>query len=97
MDNLAVVAVGGIAAEGQWSEEVQGQTADLLDLQRILLRSKTRLSDQQQQSVTRWAVLAAGGLLRQYKKEHEALVAAMARGASVMECLEAIEAVPASD
>lgn len=26
-----------------------GQTADLFDLQRILLRSKTRLTDQQQQ------------------------------------------------
>ena len=32
--------------------QIQGQTADLSDLQRILNRSKTKLSDQQQQNLT---------------------------------------------
>ncbi|KAJ9520929.1 hypothetical protein QJQ45_014083, partial [Haematococcus lacustris] len=122
VDTLAIVAVAGIAAEGQQYEEVMGQTADLLDLQRILLRSKSKLSDQAQQNMTRWAVMTAGGLLRrvgpgsvgcgreglssskradpmvvvvhtlpQYKKEHEAVIAAMSRGASVFECIRAIE------
>ena len=68
-----------------------GQNADLMDLQKILLRSKTKLSDQQQQNMTRWAVFTAGGLLRQYKKEHAALIEAMARGAPVIECVKAIE------
>ena len=31
----------------------------------------------------------------QYKQEHEAVVAAMAQGAGVTECVKAIEAVPA--
>lgn len=42
-----------------------GQTADLMDLQRILLRSNTKLSAAAQQNMTRWAVFAAGTLLRQ--------------------------------
>ncbi|KAF5834996.1 hypothetical protein DUNSADRAFT_8054 [Dunaliella salina] len=72
-----------------------GQTADLLDLQRILLRSKERMSDQQQQNMTRWAVYTAASLLRRYKKEHQAVIDAMSRGASVRECVQAIESVPA--
>jgi hypothetical protein len=32
--------------------QVTGQTADLQDLQRILMRSKTKLSAQQQQNIT---------------------------------------------
>lgn len=32
--------------------QVQGQTADLTDLQRILLRSEQKLSDAQQQNMT---------------------------------------------
>lgn len=91
-----MVAVAGIAAEGQQYEEVMGQNADLFDLQRILLRSKTKLSDSQQQNITRWAVFTAGSLLRRYKKEHEALIAAMARGAPVIECVQIIESMAAA-
>jgi hypothetical protein len=42
-----------------------GQNADLMDLQRILLRSKSKMSDASQQNMTRWAVFTAAGLLRQ--------------------------------
>ena len=69
-----------------------GQTADLFDLQRILLRSKTKLSDNQQQNITRWAVWQACTLLKSRRAESEALQSAMARGASVAECVQAIEA-----
>jgi hypothetical protein len=93
IDQLAVVAVAGIAAEGQKYEEVMGQNADLIDLQRILLRAKNKMSDGQQQNMTRWAVFTAGSLLRQYKKEHEALIGAMSRGAPVIDCVKAIEDV----
>jgi hypothetical protein len=88
---LAAVSVAGIAAEGLEYPEVMGQTADLMDLQRILLRQRPPLSSQQQQNATRWAVWAAATLLRRYKPEYEALQAALAAGKSVSECVEAIE------
>jgi hypothetical protein len=96
IDALACVAVAGIAAEGLTYEEVMGQTADLLDLQRILLRSKTKMSDAQQQNMTRWAVWSAARLLKQHKAEFEALQEAVARGAPVDECVAVIEKAGAS-
>ncbi|PNH02988.1 hypothetical protein TSOC_010991, partial [Tetrabaena socialis] len=74
---------------------IMGQTADLFDLQRLLLRSRTRLNDAQQQNVTRWAVWSSASLLRSHAAEHAALVEAMRRGASVAECVKAIEAAGA--
>lgn len=38
LDLLAVMAVAGVAAEGRVHEEIMGQTADLTDLQRLMLR-----------------------------------------------------------
>lgn len=70
--------------------------ADLFDLQRLLLRSKSKLSDVQQQNITRWSVWQAASLLKQYKAEHEALVEAMARGAPVTECVQVIESTNSS-
>jgi hypothetical protein len=91
IDCLSVVAVAGMAAEGQQFDEVLGQTADLQDLQRILLRAQNKMSSSQQQSITRWAVWTAGQMLRAHKAEFEALQAALARGATVAECVQAIE------
>lgn len=91
IDLLSMMAVGGVAAEGRQYEEVLGQTADLFDLQRMLLRSSVKLSDQQQQNVTRWAVYAAASLLKKYQKEHEVLTQELLRGSSVLECVKAIE------
>ncbi|KAG1660911.1 hypothetical protein FOA52_007951 [Chlamydomonas sp. UWO 241] len=62
IDALSIVCVAGIAAEGQQYDEVMGQSADLFDLQCILLRSKARLNDHEQQNMTRWAVFTAGTL-----------------------------------
>lgn len=95
IDALAVVAVAGIAAEGLKYEEVMGQTADLFDLQRILLRSSSKLSNVQQQNITRWAVWRAAALLKKYSAEHQAVQEALVRGDSVDEIVKAIEAVPA--
>jgi hypothetical protein len=50
-----------------------GQTADLMDLQRILLRQRPPLSNAAQQNATRWAVWAAAMIIRRYKSEYEAL------------------------
>lgn len=52
-----------------------GQSADLFDLQRILLRSKSKLSDNAQQNITRWAVWYAAQMLKANKAEFEALQA----------------------
>jgi hypothetical protein len=71
--------------------QIMGQTADLMDLQRILNRSSEKLSDRQQQEATRWAVWQACNLLRSNKAEFEALTNAMGSGASVSECVQAIE------
>eukprot|EP00775_Hariotina_reticulata_P006078 gene6078-6317_t len=96
IDALAVVSVAGIAAEGLKYEDVLGQTADLSDLQRILLRSKTKMSANQQQNITRWAVWRAAMLLKQYKAEHEAVQAALAQGSSIDKVVQVIEAVPST-
>eukprot|EP00877_Chromochloris_zofingiensis_P013381 jgi/Chrzof1/8297/Cz03g05090.t1 len=92
IDALAAVSVAGIAGEGLKYDEIMGQTADLLDLQRILLRSNTKLSNAQQQNITRWAVWIAAQLLKRYKAEYEAVQNAIARGAPIAECIQAIEA-----
>ena len=48
-----------------------GQTADLYDLQRILLRSANKMGDAAQQNQTRWAVFTAASLLRKHAAEHK--------------------------
>ncbi len=92
----AVVAMAGVAGEGRWSEEVVGQNADLQDLQRILNRCRTsgdrKLSDSEQQNFSRWAVWTAARLLRDNPTEYEALQGAMEAGASIADCIRAIEA-----
>ena len=91
VDTLAVVAMAGVAAEGLRFEEVQGQNADLFDLQRTLNRSAAPLSADAQKNLTRWAVWQAAAILKAHRGAHAALMEAMARGASVEECLRAIE------
>ncbi|XP_060186071.1 uncharacterized protein LOC132615483 [Lycium barbarum] len=91
LDRLAVVAMAGLAAEGLKYDKVVGQSADLFTLQRFLNRSKPPLSKDQQQNLTRWAVLFAASLLKNNSKLHEALITAMTNKASVVECIEAIE------
>ena len=55
IDQLAVVAMAGVASEAMEFEEIMGQTADLMDLQRLLNRASDKLSNMQQQDATRWA------------------------------------------
>ncbi|KDP35243.1 hypothetical protein JCGZ_09402 [Jatropha curcas] len=91
LDRLAVVAMAGLAAEGLQYDKVIGQSADLFSLQRFINRSKPQLSKDQQQNLTRWAVLFAGSLVKNNKLLHEALMKAMLSKANVLECIEAIE------
>ncbi|CAM6116441.1 unnamed protein product [Calypogeia fissa] len=91
LDKLAVVSMAGLAAEGLKYEKVEGQSADLYSLQRLINRSNPPLSNSDQQNLTRWAVLYAASLLKNNVKAFEALQQAMGRKASVVECIEAIE------
>ncbi|KAM0056037.1 putative peptidase M41 [Helianthus debilis subsp. tardiflorus] len=91
LDRLAVVAMAGLAAEGLKYDKVVGQSADLFTLQRFINRSKPQIKSQEQQNLTRWAVLFAGSLLKNNEKLHEAVMSAMSKKASVVECIEAIE------
>jgi hypothetical protein len=92
LDSLAVIAMGGVAAEAMKYEDVIGQTEDLFDLQSMMNKSVTTLSDSQQQNLTRWAVVRAVSLLNQYADAYESLMEKMAEGASVYECICSIEA-----
>ena len=89
---LACVSMAGVAAEAMAFDEVQGQEADLRDLQRILNKTEPKLGDQAQQQVTRWAVWQAASMLKRHEASFLALVEAMEAGASVTDCLRAIEA-----
>ena len=91
---LACVSMAGVAAEAMAFEEVQGQEADLRDLQRILNKTEPKMGDQTQQQVTRWAVWQSASMLKRHEASFMALVDAMEAGASVADCLKAIEAAP---
>lgn len=96
VDVLSIVALAGATAEALQYEDVIGQTADLDDLQRILLRSAAPMNAAAQQNQTRWACYQAASLLRTYAAEHAALREAMQRGARVAECIRAIEGAGAA-
>jgi len=92
VDSLAVVAMAGPAAEASFYEEVVGQNADLSLLQRVLNRSENKISNPQQQSITRWATYTAGKWINSdFKNEYDALVKAMTEKKTVYECIQAIE------
>ena len=91
VDRLSIIAMAGATSEAMNFEEVLGQNADMLDLQRIMWRSSSKMSDSQQQNQTRWAAYQASRILRTYHAEFDALVEALTRGASTAECIKAIE------
>lgn len=92
VDQLSVIAMAGATSEAMKYDDVIGQNADMFDLQRIMQRSNPKLNNNAQQNQTRWACYQAAALMRKYSAEYEALQAAMGRGASVVECIKAIEA-----
>ncbi|CAL58559.1 unnamed product [Ostreococcus tauri] len=89
---LAVISMAGVAAEAMEFEEVMGQSADLFDLQRILNRVDPKLNDASQQEITRWAVFQAATILSENRAAFDALTEKMQEGASVVDCLQTIEA-----
>ena len=75
-------------------DKVIGQTEDLFDLQSLMNKSERPLNDGEQQNITRWAVARAASLLNEHKGAYERLMEKMQAGASVYECICAIEGVP---
>lgn len=96
LNTYAVAAMAGVAGEGRWSDEVVGQTADLFDLQKVLNRARPPLPPSAQQNATRWAVWTAAKLLRDHDAEYSSLRDAMGRGASLADCVRAIEETAAA-
>lgn len=84
--------MSGVAAEALRFEDVRGQGADLMDLQRMLNRSASPLSANDQQNLTRWAVWQAANIIKANKAAHEALMQAMEQGKPVEECIQILEA-----
>ncbi|QDZ19877.1 hypothetical protein HOP50_03g23940 [Chloropicon primus] len=96
LDSLAVIAMGGVAAEALKYEKIVGQSEDLFDLQSLINKSEKELSDSEQQNLTRWAVARAATLLNEHSVAYDRLMEKMSQGASVYECICAIEsAAPA--
>ena len=91
LEALAVVSMAGVAAEGVTFPEVLGQTADLMLLQRLMMRAQNSLNANEQQNMTRWAVWQSVRMLRDYEKEYNALMEVMKRWGRVQECIAAIE------
>ncbi|GAQ85236.1 hypothetical protein KFL_002250160 [Klebsormidium nitens] len=92
LERLSVVAMAGLAAEGLNFDKVEGQTADLMTLQRLINRTKPKLSNNEQQNLTRWATYYAASVIKNNKASFDALVEALSRQAPVEECVAAIEA-----
>merc|ERR1712151_432574 len=88
---LACVAMAGVAAEGILSEEVQGQEADLRDLQLLLNKVQPKLNNQRQQGITRWAVWKAASILKKNQEAFDSLTEALQQNKPVVECFKAIE------
>lgn len=91
VNKLGVIAMAGATSEAMNYEEVIGQTADMMDLQRIMNRSESPLNSSAQQNLTRWSSYQAAAMLKKYSKEYQALQEAMNRGASIAECIRAVE------
>ena len=100
----AVSVMAGVVGEATKFETVEGQTADLMDLQKVLNRTAgpagsnrtAPLTNQQQQNATRWAAYTAARLLKNYAEEYEALQSVMERGGNLVECIQAIESAAAA-
>lgn len=97
VDRLSIIAMAGATAEAMNFDEVMGQNADMLDLQRIMWRSSSKMSNAQQQNQTRWAAYQAASIMRKYKNEYQALIDIMNAGGSVNDCIVTLENTPTAN
>eukprot|EP00746_Dinoflagellata_sp_MGD_P051340 gnl/MRDRNA2_/MRDRNA2_228710_c0_seq1.p1 gnl/MRDRNA2_/MRDRNA2_228710_c0~~gnl/MRDRNA2_/MRDRNA2_228710_c0_seq1.p1 ORF type:complete len:426 (+),score=85.37 gnl/MRDRNA2_/MRDRNA2_228710_c0_seq1:97-1374(+) len=93
---LACTAMAGAAAEALQFEDVQGQEADLRDLQQLLNKVQPKMTAQQQMQTTRWAVWKAAQVLKKNQKAYDALTEALKQNKPVADCFKEIESAPSS-
>ncbi|KAL4423202.1 hypothetical protein ABPG77_000335 [Micractinium sp. CCAP 211/92] len=89
LDTYACVALAGVATEWLRFGRAEGGLADVQQLDRLL--AALRFTQAKADAEVRWAVLNVVSLLRSHEAAHDALAAAMQRGASVGECIAVIE------
>mmetsp|Transcript_12188 Transcript_12188/g.42257 ORF Transcript_12188/g.42257 Transcript_12188/m.42257 type:complete len:357 (-) Transcript_12188:701-1771(-) len=89
LDRFCCVALAGCAVEYIIYDRAEGGLSDIRQLDTLLqaLRFTQAKSDDQ----VRWAVLNTVALLRKHAEAHAALADAMARGATVAECVALLE------
>mmetsp|Transcript_18923 Transcript_18923/g.61724 ORF Transcript_18923/g.61724 Transcript_18923/m.61724 type:complete len:120 (+) Transcript_18923:342-701(+) len=85
------ICMAGVCAEYVRFGSAEGGLSDVAQLDRLFAAlgfSQAKSDDQ-----VRWAALNTIALLRRHAKEHKVLAEAMASGASVKECIRAVEDV----
>lgn len=99
VDAIACVSMAGLAAEVVACGSAEGGLDDLTQLRTVFAEfapkqlSKTRAQDER----IRWATLMALTLLTRHRRELDTLAAAFERGASVDECIAAVEGTAAAE
>ena len=93
IDRYGVVVMGGIAAEAERTQQAEGGRSDEAALINLLssLDGGRTWDIARIQSQARWAASQALLLLREHRAALDALCAALEAGASVGECILAIE------
>lgn len=89
LDMFMCTALGGVAAEYLVFGQAEGGQSDIQQLEDLF--QSLRFDQQKTDLQLRWAVLNTVGLLRRHAATHRLLAEAMARGASVGECIAEIE------
>ena len=89
LDTVSNVALAGIAAEYVVFGQAEGGVDDIAQLDG-LFRS-LGFTQKRADSQVRWSVLNSVTILRECQEEHRRLMDAMRRGATVAECIAAIE------
>lgn len=88
---LTITGLSGLVGEILQYNNAIGATEDLLTLDMIYRRSKEFIGSAAQQDLTRWGVLTAVLLLKQYNTKYEQIVKAFQQQKSIEECIAILE------
>jgi hypothetical protein len=94
IDKLAVVSVAGVCAEILAFGNAEGGYADLSQLRQLFNSAQSKLSERDTENRLRYAIGFATTQLRLHLGALDALADAMERGATVADCVLAIETCP---
>lgn len=97
LDGLAVLSMGGVAAEVIACGDAEGGIADVAQLRALMAAASPPIATKlEQDDRVRWGTLMALTLLQQHRAALDALAVAFDDAASVGECVTAIEAAASS-